>query len=150
MRSLFVEGDLVSVEVKVSYHAQAEIQNVDSRGSASIHTRSPKYGKVHLEEEGNSQLTNGVLVTVPSVLIKKLKQHFVNLDCDVGCIFGNNGNIWVTERLVDMEGNSINSTSSAETDKKKKMLEQKVISPETRTRITKVVQCIRTLELCLM
>lgn len=28
----------------------------------------------------------------------------------MGCIFGNNGNIWVTERLVDMEGNSINST----------------------------------------
>lgn len=87
-----------------------------------------------------------MLVTVPSVLIKKLKQHFVNLDCDVGCIFGNNGNIWVTERLVDMEGNSINSTSSAETDKKKRMLEQKVIGPEARTRITKVVQCIRSLE----
>ena len=95
-------------------------------------------------------MTNGVLVTVPSVLIKKLKQHFVNLDCDVGCIFGNNGNIWVTERLVDMEGNSINSTSSAETDKKKKMLEQKVIGPEARARITKVVQCIRTLELWIL
>ena len=94
----------------------------------------------------HAQLTNGVLVSVPSVLIKKLKQHFVNLDCDVGCIIGNNGCIGVTERLVDMEGSSINSTSSAETDRKKKQFEEKVIDPETRKRIARVVQCINSLK----
>ena len=46
-----------------------------------------------------SQLSSGVLVSVPCVLIKRLNQHFVNLPCGVGCIIGNNGYIWVTDKL---------------------------------------------------
>ena len=126
MRSIFVENDLIS----------AEVQQVNRNGSVSLHTRSPKYGK----------LSNGVLVTVPCVLIKRLKQHFVNLPCGVGCIFGYNGYVWVTDTLVELDDNSINSTSSAEIDEKKKELERRVIGVNVRTKISNVVASINYLK----
>jgi exosome complex component RRP4 len=83
MRTLFVEGDLVS----------AEVQNVLSDGSLSIHARSLRYGK----------LENGVLITVPSALVKRMKQHFISLPKEVGIdmLVGCNGYIWIMRSIPD-------------------------------------------------
>ena len=93
---------------------------------------------------------------VPCVLIKRLKQHFINLECNVGCIIGNNGYIWVTEELssfedsflcvVEMADNAINSTSSTAIEKQKEEFENKIIKKSTRLRIAKVVRCIMELK----
>lgn len=78
MRKLFSEGDLVS----------AEVQQVMHDGSASLHTRSLRYGK----------LENGCVVCVPPSLIPRLKQHFETLNlsnASVDVLLGNNGHIWI-------------------------------------------------------
>lgn len=82
MRKLLQEDDLLS----------AEVQNVFTDGSLSLHTRSLKYGK----------LSQGILVTVNHSLIKRRKNHFHNLPCGVSVIIGNNGYIWVS-MTVDIE-----------------------------------------------
>ena len=80
MRSLFVEGDLVS----------GEVQTIMSDGTVSIHARSLRYGK----------LENGVLVVVPNAVVKRMKQHFVTLpDCGVDVLLGCNGYIWITRSI---------------------------------------------------
>lgn len=81
MRALFQEHDLVS----------AEIQNVGSDGTLSLHTRSLKYGK----------LQNGQLVVVPSSLVKRLSQHYVTLPWGVDVILGRNGFIWITRCIPE-------------------------------------------------
>ena len=79
MRSILEEGDLIS----------AEIQNISSDGTISLHTRSLKYGK----------LENGQLLVVPSVLVKRLPQHYVSLPWGVDLILGRNGYIWITRSV---------------------------------------------------
>jgi len=81
MRTIFVEGDLVS----------AEVQSLMGDGTASLHTRSLRYGK----------LVNGVLVTVPSSLVRRQKQHFVTLPCNVDVLLGCNGFIWIQRTTPD-------------------------------------------------
>ncbi|XP_076441452.1 exosome complex component RRP4-like [Babylonia areolata] len=76
MRHYLQEGDLIS----------AEVQNVMSDGTLSLHTRSLKYGK----------LGQGVLLQVPASLVKRRKTHFHTLPCGVKIILGNNGYIWLT------------------------------------------------------
>lgn len=87
MRKHLQEGDLIS----------AEVQNVFSDGSLSLHTRSLKYGK----------LSQGTLIKVFPSLIKRRKNHFHNLPCAVSVIIGNNGYIWISPHKSDilMEGN---------------------------------------------
>jgi len=75
MRAYLEEGDLVS----------AEVQNVFSDGSLSLHTRSLKYGK----------LSQGVLVTVAPSLVLRRKNHFHDLPCGATVVLGNNGYIWI-------------------------------------------------------
>uniref|UniRef100_A0A1B6D3W3 Uncharacterized protein n=1 Tax=Clastoptera arizonana TaxID=38151 RepID=A0A1B6D3W3_9HEMI len=75
MRKYLQEGDLIS----------AEVQNIFTDGSLSLHTRSLKYGK----------LAQGVLVKVFPGLVKRCKTHFHNLDCGASIILGNNGYIWI-------------------------------------------------------
>lgn len=85
MRKFLQEGDLVS----------AEVQNVHSDGSLSLHTRSLKYGK----------LAQGILVKVFPSLIKRCKTHFHNLTCGASVILGNNGFIWISPMInTDVEG----------------------------------------------
>lgn len=85
MRKFLQEGDLVS----------AEVQNVHSDGSLSLHTRSLKYGK----------LAQGILVKVFPSLIKRCKTHFHNLACGASVILGNNGFIWISPTInTDVEG----------------------------------------------
>jgi len=83
MRSFFVENDVIS----------AEVQQIYSDGLLALHTRSLKYGK----------LTNGQLITVPSALIKRVKNHFYTFPFGVDVILGNNGNIWITESSKEKE-----------------------------------------------
>jgi exosome complex component RRP4 len=81
MRAYLVEGDLIS----------AEVQNIFSDGSISLHTRSLKYGK----------LGQGVLVHVSASLVKRRKTHFHNLPCGASLILGNNGLIWISPTTND-------------------------------------------------
>lgn len=85
MRKLLQEGDLVS----------AEVQNVMSDGTLSLHTRSLKYGK----------LGQGILVKVFPSLVKRRKTHFHNLPCGASIILGNNGYIWISPTVnTEVEG----------------------------------------------
>jgi exosome complex component RRP4 len=81
MRNFFEEGDLLVAEVQAFF----------SDGAMSLHTRSLKYGK----------LRNGQLVTVPSILVRRLKSHFISLPCGVDLILGLNGYIWVSKHVKD-------------------------------------------------
>jgi exosome complex component RRP4 len=95
MRTFFAENDLIS----------AEVQQVKTEGAAALHTRSLKYGK----------LRYGIFVTVPAGLVKRAKQHFHTLRCDVDVILGNNGYIWVTATTAaDKKANAeLNSSEAA-------------------------------------
>ncbi|KAI0721003.1 exosome complex exonuclease rrp4 [Cerioporus squamosus] len=86
MRTFFEEGDLLVAEVQAFF----------ADGAMSLHTRSLRYGK----------LRNGQLVTVPPILIRRLKSHFVSLPCGVDLILGLNGYIWVSKHVKesDQEG----------------------------------------------
>jgi len=75
MRKYLQEGDLIS----------AEVQNIYSDGSLSLHTRSLKYGK----------LGQGCLIRVSPSLVKRRKTHFHQLPVGASCILGNNGLIWL-------------------------------------------------------
>ncbi|KAH0582542.1 Exosome complex component rrp4 [Termitomyces sp. J132] len=83
MRTFFEEGDLLVAEVQAFF----------SDGAMSLHTRSLKYGK----------LRNGQLVTVPPVLVRRLKSHFISLPCGVDLILGLNGYIWVSKHVKESE-----------------------------------------------
>ncbi|XP_037083172.1 exosome complex component RRP4-like [Pollicipes pollicipes] len=84
MRSYLEEGDLIS----------AEVQNVFSDGSLSLHTRSLKYGK----------LSQGVMVKVPPSLVMRRKNHFHDLPCGATVILGNNGYIWICPTINVEDG----------------------------------------------
>ncbi|CEP62275.1 exosome non-catalytic core subunit RRP4 LALA0_S05e01816g [Lachancea lanzarotensis] len=75
MRNFLKEGDLLN----------AEIQSLFQDGSASLHTRSLKYGK----------LRNGTFLQVRSPLIVRSKKHTHNLPGNVTVILGVNGFIWL-------------------------------------------------------
>ncbi|KAF9054642.1 hypothetical protein BJ165DRAFT_1337319 [Panaeolus papilionaceus] len=83
MRGFFEEGDLLVAEVQAFF----------SDGAMSLHTRSLKYGK----------LRNGQLVTVPPILVRRLKSHFLTLPCGVDVILGLNGYIWVNKHVKESE-----------------------------------------------
>lgn len=93
MRNFLKEGDLLN----------AEVQSVFSNGSASLHTRSLKYGK----------LRNGIFLSIPSSLVIKSKNHSHNLSGDVSVILGVNGYLWLSKtsstNLAKANGNNISS-----------------------------------------
>ncbi|AET38721.1 exosome non-catalytic core subunit RRP4 Ecym_3224 [Eremothecium cymbalariae DBVPG len=95
MRSFLKEGDLLN----------AEVQSLFADGSASLHTRSLKYGK----------LRNGVFINVPSSLIVRSKNHTHNLPGNVTVILGVNGFIWL-RKTSEMDSSS-NSYGSVVTGK---------------------------------
>lgn len=117
MRKLLQEEDLLS----------AEVQNVYTDGSLSLHTRSLKYGK----------LSQGILVTVSPTLIKRRKNHFHNLPCGVSVIIGNNGYIWISPTVnVELEGQG-GFTQNLE-----------AISKGDRETIVRIKNCISALSIC--
>ncbi|KAG6332512.1 hypothetical protein ID866_6574 [Astraeus odoratus] len=120
MRTFFEEGDLLVAEVQAFF----------SDGAMSLHTRSLKYGK----------LRNGQLVVVPSVLVRRLKSHFIALPCGVDLILGLNGYIWVSKHMKDgdqgEEGFDAEAVYSNQNDD---------IDGPTRTAISRVSNIIRVL-----
>lgn len=50
-----------------------------------------------------SQLRNGQLVTVPPILVRRLKSQFYALPCGVDIILGLNGYIWVSKHVKEQE-----------------------------------------------
>lgn len=124
MRMFFQETDLIS----------AEVQEVRYDGTLSLYTRSLRYGK----------LENGQFIQVSPVLIKKLKQHVVDLECGVTVILGNNGFIWIQRTLrepPEMEGDQRAETLL----QKKKMHAETPITRDERLRIARIYTCIATL-----
>jgi exosome complex RNA-binding protein Rrp4 len=91
MRELFAENDVVSCEVSSFYRD----------GGMAVQTRSLKYGK----------LENGLLCIVPPSLIKRLKTHFVTLNCGVHLVIGHNGYIWLTVKTMIRKTNNNVTTS---------------------------------------
>lgn len=75
MRTFLKEGDLLNAEVQSLFHD----------GSASLHTRSLKYGK----------LRNGLYIQVPSALVVRAKNHTHNLPGNVTVVLGVNGYVWL-------------------------------------------------------
>lgn len=89
MRAFFLEGDLLTVGLwggaawSAAQHrwhhtsirlVQAEVQAVHHDGSIMLHTRSSKYGR----------LQGGLVVAATPTLIKRQKQHFVQLGGGTG------------------------------------------------------------------
>ena len=129
MRTILEEGDLIS----------AEIQNISSDGTISLHTRSLKYGK----------LENGQLLIVPSVLVKRLPQHYVSLSWGVDLILGRNGYIWITRSVPvdwkvgqDMDG--IAPTTEALENLRSRHSSTQLLSDE-RMRVARVFNIVSIL-----
>ncbi|KAH3669110.1 hypothetical protein WICMUC_005074 [Wickerhamomyces mucosus] len=89
MRNFLKEGDLLNCEV----------QSLFQDGSASLHTRSLKYGK----------LRNGYFISVPSSLIVRAKNHSHSLPGGASVIIGVNGYIWLRKTTEDIS--QANNTS---------------------------------------
>ena len=49
------------------------------------------------------QLRNGMLVTVPPILVRRLKSHFVALPSGVDLVLGLNGYIWISKHVKEFE-----------------------------------------------
>lgn len=71
------------------YHAKPYSANQ----SLLLATAAPLHRPIKLE--------NGQLVSVPPVLIRRLKQHMVSLpDTGVDVILGTNGNVWISSKFA--------------------------------------------------
>mmetsp|Transcript_13543 Transcript_13543/g.20638 ORF Transcript_13543/g.20638 Transcript_13543/m.20638 type:complete len:338 (+) Transcript_13543:108-1121(+) len=130
MRKLYTEGDLVS----------AEVQQVMHDGTASLHTRSLRYGK----------LENGCVVTVPPSLVPRMKQHFATLtlsNASIDVLLACNGILWI-QRSIPKEWTTAEDQDIplAETLQKqrKRHAETPVLSHE-RTAICRVRNSIEAL-----
>lgn len=124
MRMFFQETDLIS----------AEVQEVRYDGTLSLYTRSLRYGK----------LENGQFISVSPVLVKKLKQHVVALECGVTVILGNNGFIWIARTLKETADNEGDERAEALLEKKKLHAETPVTRQE-RIKIARIYACIALL-----
>lgn len=99
MRMILKEGDLLNCEVQSTF----------SDGSASLHTRSLKYGK----------LRNGMFVKVSSSLIIRTKNHMHELPGGVSVILGVNGYCWIYKTKINATSSTTNtSTGKAESELK--------------------------------
>jgi len=121
MRDLYVEGDLIS----------AEIQQFYGDGALSLHTRSLKYGK----------LSNGQFVKVRPALIKRLKQHFIQLDCGVDLVLGMNGFIFITSHS-HFDSADTQRYSAEKLIREKQLRAERVLSRESRLAICRVHNAI--------
>lgn len=136
IRSFFEEGELVV----------AEVQSLFQDGSASLHTRSLKYGK----------LRNGYFMAVSGTgggggVVRSKRQIFTIQTAgrggEVDVILGVNGHIWISKhiepekekanlgitRLEEQVGTTMYSSQNDD------------IGPETRREIARVAGCVRAL-----
>lgn len=96
MRTILKEGDLLNCEVQSTF----------SDGSASLHTRSLKYGK----------LRNGMFVKVNSSLIVRTKNHMHDMPGGVSIIIGVNGYCWIFKTKNKVETNDNKTVGKAESE----------------------------------
>jgi len=109
----------------------AEVQAFFADGAMSLHTRSLKYGK----------LRNGQLVSVPPILIRRLKSHFCSLPSGVDLILGLNGYIWISKHVRDNEKEGEEGFDAEAVYSN----QNEDIDDATRTAITRVSNIIRVL-----
>lgn len=124
MRTYFKEGDLVS----------AEVQEQWADGTVALHTRSMRYGK----------LTSGQFVSVQAELVKRAKKHFHELPCGVHAILGNNGYIFVAERVEAERVEAERVEAGVVQHQAKKV--RTVVAADVRKKIARVVNCILALD----
>lgn len=164
IRTFFSEGDLVV----------AEVQSVHQDGSASLHTRSLKYGKlrngVFLAVTGtggtggfNSSVKGGVGsgLAAPSSasgtggVVRSRRQvwtvHTANGGGDVDIILGVNGHIWISKH-VDGTVAASSTTENVSITRMEEMVSSSIyssqnddIAPQTRREIARLAQCIQVL-----
>jgi exosome complex component RRP4 len=130
MRNFFKEGDLISAEVQKVGH---------NDGLVNLHTRNAKYG----------MLKYGTFVKVNQSLVKRCRQHFIDLpDSGVFLILGNNGYIWVSLlSLKPMLKDSVNSEVEQEEQESKRMeAAYSEITAEDREKIARVRNCVVALD----
>lgn len=135
MRNIFEENDVIS----------AEVRNLQHDGTLQLHARSDKYGK----------LERGQLLSAPSYLVKRRKQHFHQLDqYGVLLILGCNGYVWVGE-LVEakdrMEVDQVNLSEEANMKSRSYMsleeTEPDYTPLETRRNICRIANAVRVLSI---
>lgn len=137
IRTFFTEGDLLV----------AEVQSVHQDGSASLHTRSLKYGK----------LRNGFFMAVSGAggqgarrggVARSRRQVFtVNTGRgggEVDVILGVNGYVWIAKHVEPAKDVGLNRLEEV-VSKDMYASQNEEIPPETRKEITRVAGCIRAL-----
>nr|POE56277.1 exosome complex component rrp4 [Quercus suber] len=138
MRAFFGEGELVV----------AEVQSLFQDGSASLHTRSLKYGK----------LRNGFFLSVTGVgggagVVRAKRQIFTMSTADKGgevdVILGVNGYIWISRHVAENAAQTsqtigINNLSEAASTSMYSQQNDEISAP-TRRQIARVAGCIRAL-----
>jgi exosome complex component RRP4 len=135
IRSYFSEGELVV----------AEVQQLFQDGSASLHTRSLKYGK----------LRNGYFLSVSGMgggagVVRAKRQIFTmqtRRGGEVDCILGVNGYIWLAKHLdekkEDVGINRLEEAAAADTTMYSSQNDE--ITAGTRGEISRVAGCVRAL-----
>lgn len=165
IRTYFGEGDLVV----------AEVQNVHQDGSASLHTRSLKYGKlrngVFLAVTGTGgsgasrSAAKGGLGTGPTTgggagtgmggVVRSRRQVWTtptaNGGGDVDIVLGVNGYIWISKH-IDGTAAASSTTESVSITRIEEVASSSIYSsqnddipPQTRREIARLTQCIRVL-----
>lgn len=164
IRTFFSEGDLVL----------AEVQSVHQDGSASLHTRSLKYGKLRngffLAVAGtggsgasSSSIKGGVGsgLAVPSGssgtggVVRSRRQISTlttsNGGGEIDVILGVNGYIWISKH-ADGAAAASSTTENVSITRMEEMVSSSIyssqndnISPQTRREIARVAQCIQLL-----
>lgn len=163
IRTFFSEGDLVV----------AEVQSVHQDGSASLHTRSLKYGKlrngVFLAVTGtggsgaSSTSTKGGVGSgsTPAAssgtggVVRSRRQvwtvNTANGGGDVDVILGVNGYIWISKH-ADGAAAASSTTENVSITRMEEMVSSSIyssqnddIAPQTRREIARLAQCIRVL-----
>lgn len=135
MRSIFEENDVICAEVRGFQHDGLHLQ-----------ARSQKYGK----------LQRGQLLSIPSYLVKRRKQHWHYLDeYGIDLILGCNGFVWVGEHvetkdemLVDQADKPDSQTSKTNDHSTSLEGQEQTYTPlETRQNICRIANAIRVLSM---
>lgn len=135
MRTIFEENDVICAEVRGFQHDGLHLQ-----------ARSQKYGK----------LQRGQLLSIPSYLVKRRKQHWHHLDeYGIDLILGCNGFVWVGEHvetkdemLVDQADKPDSQTSKTNDHSTSLEGQEQTYTPlETRQNICRIANAIRVLSM---
>ena len=120
----------------------AEVQSLFQDGSASLHTRSLKYGK----------LRNGYFLQVDAGGVVRSKSHVLSVHTrggEVEVVLGVNGYVWVAKKVVLQQGKAGGEVSITrlEEEASEAIYDSKnvEIEPVVRREIARVGNCIRAM-----